>query len=324
MKVPTLFRALPAVLTSALCLSAAMAEADTRRVAIANFGEHPKLNEVVENAQAAITAAGLDVEFTVNHVNFDATLLPQMFATIEATDPDLIIGITTPVAQTMLNTFGESGKPMIFGAVTDPVGAELVPSWDQAGAHITGVSDMLDIAATLTFIQELFPDTKTVGVPYNPAEANDIAVVKILEEDTEKAGLSLASVGVDNPNDIIARISTLSAKADVIYGPGSNLIQSSFAAVASAANQTNTPVVNMDEGPVIDGLIPAGFTVNTKRIGTMVGEMAVEVLNGTDVSTIAPRKPTYEDHWKVISRSGMANIGREIPASFETCNCIVD
>ncbi len=315
---------LTTALVGSVLSTAIAASAETKLVAIANFGEHPQLNAVVEGVQAAILKAGIDAKFTVDHVNFDATLLPQMFAKIEASDPDMIVAVTTPVAQNMLNIFGDSGKPMLFGAVTDPVAAELVPSWDQGGKNITGVADALDIKATVEFIHRLFPDAKSIGVPYNPAEANDIATLKLFETHAPAFGLEIKSVGVDNTNDIMARITSLANQADVVYGPASNMIQPAIAAVASAANQSGTPVVNMDQGPVTEGMVAAGFTVSYGRIGELVGEMAVRILNGEAAADIAPQGPSFEDHSMVISRSAMASIGKEIPAEFADCDCIVD
>jgi len=304
--------------------SATIAFAETQTIAIANFGEHPQLNAVVQGIQDVVTASGRDILVTVDHVNFDATLLPQMFARIEAADPAIVVGITTPVAQNMLNLLGDSGVPLLFGAVTDPVRAELVPGWDQGGATITGASDFLDIAATLRFIKELFPNASTVGIPYNPAEANDLATLALAQEAAAASGLSISEVGVDNPNDIMARVTALAARSDVIYGPGSSMIQPSIGAVASAAAQAGTPLVNMDDGPVRDGLAAAGFTVSYHRIGEIVGEMALRILDGESPANIPPARPAYEDHTMVISRAGMAAVGAEIPASLADCGCIVD
>lgn len=312
------------VASLATALMASTVVAETKTIAIANFGEHPQLNAVVAGIQDVVAASGIDAEVTVDHVNFDATLLPQMFGKIEAAGADVVIGITTPVAQNMLNLLGNSGTPLLFGAVTDPVRAELVPSWEQAGDNITGVADALDIGATMKFIHELLPEAKTIGMPYNPAEANDLSTLDLLRAAAAEQGMEVREVGVDNTNDIMARLTSLSAQVDVIYGPGSNMIQPAIGAVASATNQAGVPLVNMDDGPVKEGLVPAGFTVSYHRIGEMVGEMAVKILAGESPANIPPAKPAFEDHSMVISRSAMAGVGATIPESFADCDCIVD
>jgi putative ABC transport system substrate-binding protein len=102
------------------------------------------------------------------------------------------------------------------------------------------------------------------------------------------------------------------------------MIQPAIGAVASATNQAGVPLVNMDGGPVSEGLVPAGFTVSYHRIGEMVGNMALMILAGESPANIPPGMPAYEDHSMIISRSAMENVGATIPESFEGCDCIVD
>lgn len=307
---------------------ATSALADPLRIAIANFGEHPALNAVVEGFRAEIVASGLaegtDVVFSVHHVNFDTTLIPQMLSVIEAGNPDLVLSITTPVSQNLLNAAGNASYPLVFAAVTDPVRAGLVPSWEAGGPNMSGASDGFDIAATLRFARELFPQAQTLGIPYNPGEANDVAMLESFQAAAEGSGLRIVSVGIDNTNEIPQRIMALSREADIIYGPASNLIQPAIAAVAAAANEARVPVLNTDADAVRDGLVPAAFTVSYQQIGHNAGRVALRALAGEPMAQIAPSRPAYEDHSITISRSAMAAVGAEIPASFADCGCILD
>ena len=52
---------------------------------------------------------------------------------------DVLVGIATPAAQALANTTKD--VPIVLGAVTDPVGANLVADMDKPGGNITGVSD---------------------------------------------------------------------------------------------------------------------------------------------------------------------------------------
>lgn len=310
------------------CLGAGWAAAEPKTVAIANFGEHPQLNAVADGFKAEILASGLvegtDVVFTNDHVNFDTTLLPQMISKIEATKPALVLAITTPVSQNVKNQLGDKGIPIVFAAVTDPVAAGLVPSWDKGGANISGASDALDINATLAFARKLFPEAKTIGVPYNPGEANDVATLELFKKHAAANGFEVVDVGIDNTNDIQARIAALAGKADLVYGPGSNLIQPAISAVASAANEAKIPLINSDAGPVAEGIIPAAFAVSYEKIGHIAGAIAVRALNGEALDGIAPVSPAYEDHTVTISKRAMEAIGATIPDSFKDCGCIVE
>ena len=304
------------------------ASAEPRTIAIANFGEHPQLNAVAEGFKAELLASGLkegsDVVFTLDHVNFDTTLLPQMISKIEATGPALILSITTPVSQNIKNQLGGSGVPIVFSAVTDPVAAGLVPSWQAGDPNMTGATDALDINATLAFARKLLPDAKVFGVPYNPGEANDVATLDLFKKHGPDNGFEIVEIGIDNTNDIQARITAVAGKVDVLYGPASNMIQPAISAVAAAANEAKIPLINSHEGPVEEGIIPAAFAVSFDKIGHIAGTIAMRALNGEDLAAIAPVSPAYEDHTITISRKAMESIGLSIPSNFDGCGCIVD
>src|SRR5690606_1212110 len=93
--------------------------------------------------------------------------------------PDLIVAIATPSAQAAATA--ARGIPIVFSAVTDPVGAKLVKSMEKPGKNITGVTDMLPVARHLELLKKLVPSLKNVGVIYNPGEANSVTLVNLLK-----------------------------------------------------------------------------------------------------------------------------------------------
>jgi len=313
---------------TALTLSFGGAMAEAVKIAVANFGDHPQLNAVVDGFKAELAASGYKegegASYTVDHVNFDTTLVPQMLKKIEAEKPALILVITTPVAQMAKNALSASGIPMVFAAVTDPVAAGLVPSWDKGAPEMSGASDMQDVAATLSFARKLLPDAKSLGVPHNPGEANDLAIVEVLKTEGAKQGFSVVPLGIDNANDIPQRVASLKGQADVIYVPGSNLIQPAIAAVASAAKEAQIPIVNTDDGPVKQGIVPASFAMSYEKVGHNAGKIAARILKGEKPADIAPSKPAYEDHAAAVSKKAAEAFGMTIPDSFKDCGCIVE
>ncbi|BCH28970.1 hypothetical protein MesoLjLc_09000 [Mesorhizobium sp. L-8-10] len=316
------------LLAGALAAGIGAAMADPIKIGIANFGEHPQLNASIAGFKKALADAGYvegkDVVYSESHTNFDASLVPQMIAKLQAEQPTLVYTVTTPVSQIAKKALAGSGIPIVFTAVTDPVAAKLVPSWDSGDDGMTGASDLQDIAAVMEFTRKLLPDAKRFGVPYNPGEANDVALVEKIKELAPAAGFEVVAVGVDNVNDIQQRIASFAGKADVIYTPASNLLQPAIAAVSAAARQAGIPIVNSDDGAVRNGVVPASFAVNYEQVGINGGKIAAEILKGKDPKTIAPSRPAYADHAPTISRKTMAAFGVEIPESLADCGCIVD
>ncbi len=77
----------PALLAVPFGFMANAVFAGPQTISIANSGEHPQLNAVAAGFKEEILAAGMvegtDLVFTLDHANFDTTLLPQVIARIE-------------------------------------------------------------------------------------------------------------------------------------------------------------------------------------------------------------------------------------------------
>ena len=131
------------VVAGAMAWGLGTAAADPIRIGIANFGEHPQLNASIAGFKKALAENGFvegkDVVYTESHTNFDASLVPQMIAKLQAEQPKLVYTITTPVSQIAKKALAGSGIPVVFSAVTDPVAAKLVPSWEAGDEGMTGL-----------------------------------------------------------------------------------------------------------------------------------------------------------------------------------------
>jgi len=316
-----------AVLLLVLLLSVNLAAAGTLKVGIANFGEHPVLTAVIDGVKEGMAQNGYPegskVSYVESHTNWDASLVPQMISKLQADKPNLIVAITTPVSQTAKNALAGTGIPLVFSTVTDPVAAKLTPSWDKGDVGISGVSDMQDMAAVLAFTRKLLPKAKTFGVPYNPGEDNDVALLKQIKSLAPASGFKVVAVGVDNTNDIPVRIQSLKGKADVIYVSGSNLLQSAAPAIAATAQQINLPTISVNLDHVKEGFFMAAFAVDYHQVGVKTGIMAAQILSGTDPASIAPIRMRYEDHVPKINTKLVKQLGLSIPAELKDCDCFV-
>lgn len=313
--------ALAVALGMGLGLGTAFAET---KIGVAQFGKHPQLDETVTAFKAELAKLGVaDAVYDELQVNFDATLIPQMVTKLVSGSPKLILAVTTPVAQGARQIVGNSGTPVVFAAVTDPVAAKLTPSWEAGDTGMTGASDLQDVDSVVKFIRKLLPDAKRLAYLYNPGEDNDVAVLKLIKEAAAAEGMELVEVGIDNTNDIPIRVSSLAGKADVIYVPGSNLVQPAVPAVAAAALNVNIPIVNASAQAVRDGLVGAAFEVSYTKVGQNAAKLASEIIAGKSPASLAPIKPTYEDHTALINEAVLAKTGQKVPDSLKDCECFV-
>lgn len=313
---------------AAMLAAFSSAWADPIKIAIANFGDHPQLNESIAGFKKELAREGYvegkDVVYELSHTNFDATLLPQMIAKLQASKPKLIYTITTPVSQVAKKALASSGIPIVFGVVTDPVAAKLTPSWDKGDTGITGSSDLQDVGAVMQFAHKLVPGAKHFGMPYNPGEANDVALLELVKKAGTANDFKVVSVGVDSANDIQQRITSLKGKVDVLYNPTSNLLQPATPAVSAASRQIGVPLMNADPEPVRKGLAVAAVAVRYERVGENAGKLAARILKGEDPKNIAPVKPTLADHETVVSRTALKAFNLKVSPAIADCKCLVD
>ena len=121
-------------------------------VGICNFVDDASLNQIIANIRARLDELSTDeVSFTVleDNCNLDANVMNQIIANFLAQKVDLMVGVATPVAMGMQAATEENGVPVVFAAVSDPLGAGLVESLEAPGANITGTSDFLDTNAVM-------------------------------------------------------------------------------------------------------------------------------------------------------------------------------
>ena len=105
------------------------AEPQSFRIGICNYVDDASLNQIVENIQARLEeiSAEKGVQFVIDYdnCNADATVMEQIIANFQSSGTDLLVGVATPVAMRMQTATEDSQTPVVFAAVSDPVGAGL-------------------------------------------------------------------------------------------------------------------------------------------------------------------------------------------------------
>ena len=110
--------------------------------------------------------------------------LKSMSEKLVKEDPDLLLGIATPAAQSLLNE--TTTIPMTVTAVTDLEQAHLVTSNEKPGGNVTGTTDMVPIEKQIGLLLNIVPDAKTIGIMYNNGEANSKIQADLAEKELKK------------------------------------------------------------------------------------------------------------------------------------------
>jgi putative ABC transport system substrate-binding protein len=250
-------------------------------VAITAIIDHPSLEAVREGVKERLREAGyaegqnLKVEHQTAQGNpATATQIARQFVGLR---PAVIVPITTPSAQAVVAATRD--VPVVFSAVTDPVGAQLVRDAQAPGGNVTGVSDFPPVADHLALIAEVLPNAKRIGVPYNPGDANSVSLLKHLKELAAKNGLTVVEAPANKTADVPAAARSLVGKADAVYTMLDNTVISAFESVVQVADQNDLPVFSGDVDSVGRGSI-ASLGFDYRDVGRQTGDLVVRVLKG--------------------------------------------
>ena len=267
------------VLGLSLCLLASCggkaSEKSEYIIGVVQIADHPSLDAAREGFLEELDQKGISYKLIDHRAGGDIALIPQLSSDLKIKGADLIYTIGTPAAQGVFNIVND--RPVLFTAVTDPVGAGLVDEKARTGANITGVSDYVDPAKVIDDFLDIYPETKTFATIYNTNEQNSLVQIKALEEAIKDRGLKLKKQGVSSINDIPQALASLKSGTDAMVFVTDNVVVNAMPVIAKTLKDEKIPSLAFDEGSVENGaLIAEG--VNYRNIGKRAGEMAADIL----------------------------------------------
>ncbi len=267
--------------------------ADEKSVAVTAIVEHPALDAVRDGVQAALKEAGYEagknLKWQYQSAQGNTGTAAQIARKFVGDKPDAIVAIATPSAQAVVAS--TKTVPVVFSAVTDPVAAKLVPSWEPSKNNVTGVSDLLALDKQMDLVKQVVPNAKRVGMVYNPGEANSAVVVKELKALLPKLGMTLVEAAAPRSVDVSSAGRSLVGMVGVIYTNTDNNVVSAYESLVKVGQDAKIPLVASDTDSVKRGAV-AALGINYRDLGEQTGRMVVRILKGekpgdmkTEVST---------------------------------------
>lgn len=284
------------------------AGAESYSIGVSQLVQHPALDAATEGFKEAFADAGVEVEFTEQNANGEqatALTIAQQFA---GQNLDLILANATPAAQAMAQNVTDT--PILFTSVTDPVEAELVNDWDAPGANITGTSDKTPLKDQFDLIEQLSPETKTIGIVYASGEVNSQIQVKDAEKEAKERGWTVETQTVTSVGEIPQAAETLK-DVDAFYVPTDNMVVSGISSLVQVAEQHQIPVIGAEAGTV-EGGAAATIGIDYKELGRQTGEMALRILRDGEDPAEMPVETATEFSYVVNEDAAKAQ-GVEIP-----------
>jgi len=256
-------------------------------VGVTQIVEHPALDAVrdgfIEALEEGGFKEGVDVVYDLQNAQGDFNNAISIAQKFKDDKVDMILAIATPTAQAALQVNQEI--PIIIGAVTDPVAANLAASWESSENNVTGMSDAAPNKLQVALIPRFMPGAKNVGTIYNAGEANSVVQVKVAKEACEELGLNLIEVTVSNSSEVLMAAQSLADRVEAIYIVTDNTVVSALESVINVCNQEKIGLIVADPSTVDKGAL-ASYGIDYFSLGKKSGEVALKVIEGTKPADI--------------------------------------
>lgn len=256
----------------------------TYKVGIVQYVDDASLNQIESAIEAELDAKGAELGVTFDYADYtyngqaDSTTLNQIATELVASGVDVIVPIATPTAMIMQNATEDNQIPVVFSAVSDPVGAGLVASMDAPGSNITGTSDALNTDAVMDLIFAANPEIKKVGLLYNKSEDSSKAPIEAAKAYCEAKGVEVVEkTGTTNDEIALAADALVADGVEAVFTPTDNTVMTAELAIYEKFTDAGIPHYAGADSFALNGAF-LGFGVNYVELGTATADMVVSVL----------------------------------------------
>ena len=310
------------ILALVLSLSAfAFAEGETYKVGICNFVDDASLNQIIANicSQLAVIGEekGVTFEISEDNCNTDANVMNQIIANFIADKVDLMVGVATPVAMGMQAATEDNGIPVVFAAVSDPVGAGLVDTLKAPGANLTGTSDYLDTNAVMNLIFAADPEADLIGLLYNVGEDSSTAPIAAAKAYLDEKGVKYVErTGTTVDEVMLAAEALVSDGVDAVFTPTDNTIMTAELAIYETFVEAGIPHYTGADSFALNGAF-LGYGVDYANLGVETGNMVADILlNGKNPGEVPVM--TFDNGTATVNTDICALLGLDYDTIAET------
>ena len=259
-------------------------------IGICNYVDDASLNQIVENINARLaeieSEQGITINVKYDNCNADANVMNQIIANFAADNVDLMVGVATPVAMAMQSATEDSKTPVVFAAVSDPVGAGLVASLEEPGSNVTGSSDNLDTNSVMNLIFAQNPDAKKIGLLYDVGQDSSTAAIEHAKAYLDDKGVEYVERTATTAEEVaLAAQALVSDGVDAVFTPTDNSIMKAELAIYETFADAGIPHYTGADSFALNGAF-LGYGVDYANLGRETADMIASILTeGKDPAT---------------------------------------
>lgn len=252
-------------------------------IGISQFAEHGSLDNCREGFLEGLKEAGIEEDKNLkvyyDNAQTDTGTAGTIADSYVSKKVDLVCAIATPSAMSAYNSCMKEDIPVVYTAVSDPVGAGLVKKDGANAGNVTGSCDLLPVEEQLKMIRAMMPEAKKIGILYTTSEANSVSTIKEYKEKAGEYGFEIVDTGINTIADVDLAASDLVGKVDCICNLTDNTVVQALQTVIEKANAKNIPVFGSEIEQVKAGCV-AAMGIDYFELGKKTGAMAAKILKG--------------------------------------------
>lgn len=293
-------------------------------VGVVQYAAHPSLDNCYTGFVQGLAEEGFiegeNLKIDFQNAQGDQANSDLMAKTMVTSKVDLLAGIATPAAMSAYSAARNTKIPLVFTAISDPVGAGLVQSIEQPGGNVTGTADVLPLEKQVEMIRAFLPDADTIGVIYTTSEPNSVSQLETLKEVAKNQDFEILSVGVTSPSEVASAAATVVAQgADCINNFTDNNVVNNLSSVLKAANDGGIPVFGSEIEQVKNGCL-AAESIDYVALGKQTGRMAGRVLKGEDAANMAVEQ--VKESTPVYNKKVCDALGLTVPQAYQDAETV--
>ncbi len=273
----------------------------------------PNLSADMDGFKARMTELGYTEGKNITYVykgviDSDAKVVDAEVQRLLTAKVDMLVTMGTPAHLSAKKAVAGKGIPVLFISAIDPVGTGLVASVDKPGGDVTGGYIPYGTPDTLNWLLKVVPGTKSIYVPYNPADVTSASAVKPLPDAAAKAGIALTQDKVTSVDKAVANIKTLPKTTAVLFVPSPTL-ESGRNVLRKTVNERGNPSI---EYALLESDALLCYGTNKVEEGKQVADLADKVFKGAKPGDLAVAPAQY---FTVINMKTAKLIGLNISDS---------
>ena len=230
------------------------------KVGIVKYTDHASLNRIELGAKRCLDELSekynIEIDYSNNVYDGKADIdeMKAIADKLVEEKVDLVISIATPPTVVMKDILAENKINMLFRAVSDPISAGVIDSFEKPGMYITGTSDSLDGSRLAQVALAAVPGAKKIGLLYNTAEVSSKLPIKEAKEYLTGIGIDWVEANPNNKSEVPDAAKSLIAQGvDAVLTPTDNTIMSAELEISPVFTAAGIPQFTGSHSFTING-----------------------------------------------------------------------